>query len=233
MVRSLSFMRLTFAGERRGVRVERSKNPHEVDSGESSLFERLREANILLQEVLSGAHENMSAIEGTLVTRVSEFVSTMNEVSERAGVTSGQVDQHISQFNTITNKALVDLGQLATQFDSYGRALAEAVAMIDKSNRRTEETVGDRRASIENLVSSLDSRTDDIEQRLKRFSALLDESLDGATGRAREIARRMKRAASPLLPPSFPSASPAAPASSAIASSSASRRNAATPSSTA
>ena len=40
----------------------------------TTLFERLREANILLQEVLSGAHENMSAIENTLVTRVSEFV---------------------------------------------------------------------------------------------------------------------------------------------------------------
>ena len=50
-------------------------------SDTTTLFERLREANILLQEVLSGAHENMSSIENTLVTRVSEFVSTMNEVS--------------------------------------------------------------------------------------------------------------------------------------------------------
>ena len=55
-------------------------------SDTTTLFERLREANILLQEVLSGAHENMSAIENTLVTRVSEFVATMNEVSERSGV---------------------------------------------------------------------------------------------------------------------------------------------------
>jgi hypothetical protein len=42
---------------------------------------------------------------------------------------------------------------------------------------------------IESLVGTLDARTDDIEQRLKRFSTLLDESLEGATGRAREIAR--------------------------------------------
>ena len=44
-------------------------------SDTTALFERLREANILLQEVLSGAHENMSTIENTLVTRVSEFVA--------------------------------------------------------------------------------------------------------------------------------------------------------------
>ena len=158
-------------------------------SDTTTLFERLREANILLQEVLTGAHDNMSAVENTLVTRVSEFVATMNEVSERSGVTSSQVDQHISSFHTITNKALMDLGQLATQFDSHGRALAEAVQLIDKSNRHTDATLGERRATIESLVETLDARTDDIEQRLKRFSSLLDESLDGATGRAREIAR--------------------------------------------
>ena len=50
-------------------------------SDTTALFERLREANILLQEVLSGAHENMSEIESTLVTRVSEFVTAMNEVA--------------------------------------------------------------------------------------------------------------------------------------------------------
>ena len=158
-------------------------------SDTTTLFERLREANILLQEVLSGAHENMSAIESTLVTRVSEFVATMNEVSEKSRRDQHQVDQHISSFHAVTNKALSDLGELATQFEAHGRALVEAVALLDKSNRRTDDNLTERRAAIETLVSSLDTRTDDIEQRLKRFSSLLDESLEGANNRAREIAR--------------------------------------------
>jgi hypothetical protein len=53
-------------------------------SDTTALFERLREANILLQEVLSGAHENMSSLERTMVTRVSEFVAAMNDLSARA-----------------------------------------------------------------------------------------------------------------------------------------------------
>ncbi len=75
------------------------------------------------------------------------------------------------------------------QFDAHGRNLAEAVQLIDKSNRHADAAIGERRAGIETLVATLDTRTDDIEQRLKRFSSLLDELLDGATGRAREIAR--------------------------------------------
>ena len=62
-------------------------------SDTTALFERLREANILLQEVLSGAHENMSEIEQTLVTRVSDFVTAMNDVAAKTGVANSQVDQ--------------------------------------------------------------------------------------------------------------------------------------------
>ena len=104
-------------------------------------------------------------------------------------MSSTQVDQHISSFHAVTNKALSDLGGLATQFEAHGKGLVEAVALLDKSNRRTDDNLTERRAAIETLVSSLDTRTDDIEQRLKRFSSLLDESLEGANNRAREIAR--------------------------------------------
>jgi hypothetical protein len=158
-------------------------------SDTTALFERLREANILLQEVLSGAHENMSDIESTLVTRVSDFVAAMNDVAQKTGVANAQVEQQIAGFQATTGQALNDLTQLAGQFDSHGRALAEAVALIDRSNRRTEGAVTERRLELEALVSTLDNKGSDLEQRLTRFSSLLDQSLEGAAERAREISR--------------------------------------------
>ena len=155
----------------------------------TTLFERLREANILLQEVLSGAHENMSALEHTMVTRVSEFVATMNDVMERSGAASGKMDEHIAQFRGVTNKLLADLTQLAAQFDAHGRGLAQAAELVASSNRRTDETLGQRRSELESLVTALDMRTDDLDQRLRRFSGLLDDTLEAAAGRSRDIAR--------------------------------------------
>ncbi len=38
-------------------------------------------------------------------------------------------------------------------------------------------------------MTTLDSKGNDLEQRLTRFSSLLDQSLEGAAERAREIAR--------------------------------------------
>ena len=159
-------------------------------SDTTTLFERLREANILLQEVLSGAHENMSSIENTLVTRVSEFVATMNEVSERSGVASEpgrpahQLVPHRHQQGADRTSASSPRSSTPTAARSPKRSRCSTRATAAPTT-----TLGERRAAIETLVTTLDARTDDIEQRLKRFSSLLDESLDGATGRAREIAR--------------------------------------------
>jgi hypothetical protein len=157
-------------------------------SDSTALFERLREANILLQEVLSGSHENMNAIEHTMVSRVSEFVAAMNDLDKRTGMATAAVEEHLGTFNSSTVKVLHDLGDLSAQFSAHGHSLAEAVALLEESGRRTDESVATRHATIESLVTTLDARTDDFEQRLRRFSGLLDESLESATARAREIA---------------------------------------------
>jgi predicted nucleic acid-binding Zn-ribbon protein len=158
-------------------------------SDSTALFERLRDANSLLQEVLSGAQNNMGAIEQLLSSRVTEFVSTMNSLLERTGATTTHMDEHISSFYGLTTKVLGDLGDLAGRFDTHGRALVEAVELLDKSNHRTREVITERLDELDGLMTGLDTRTEDLDQRLKRFSALLDESLAASETRARDIAR--------------------------------------------
>ena len=72
----------------------------------SALFERLREANVLLQEVLGGATENLAKIETNLSRRVSEFVATMNDIGERSGSTSDRFEQQMKAFLTGTGEVL-------------------------------------------------------------------------------------------------------------------------------
>jgi hypothetical protein len=160
----------------------------------TALFERLREANIMLQEVLSGAHENMGALENTLMLRVSEFVTAMNEVTTSTGDATGRVETNIANFRDVTTQVITDLGQLARQFDIHGRDLAKAVEVINHSNQRTEDSVNERRVQLDSLVATLDIRTEDLEKRLNRFSGLLDESLEAASTRAREVARLVSEA---------------------------------------
>jgi ABC-type transporter Mla subunit MlaD len=162
----------------------------------TALFERLREANIMLQEVLSGAHENMNGLESTLMLRVSEFVTAMNEVTGATGEVTNRVESTITNFRGTTERLVNDLGQLAYQFNAHGRDLAQAIELIERSNTRSAESVNERRDQLDSLVSTLDVRSMDIEQRLSRFSSLLDESLESASTRAREVARLISESSS-------------------------------------
>ena len=154
-----------------------------------ALFERLREGNILLQEVLTGAHDNLNSLERALVTRVADFVSAMNDVTTRNGAATQTLEDQLSVFNTKTAKALADLNSLSGQFETHGKALVEAASVVEHSNRNTTASLAERKSALESLVTTIDLRTADLDQRLSRFTGLLDESLAAAEERARDIAR--------------------------------------------
>jgi ABC-type transporter Mla subunit MlaD len=118
----------------------------------------------------------------------------MNEVTVSTGEATGRMEANIGGFREITGQVLTDLGQLARSFDEHGQELAKAATLIESSNRSTEQSVNERRVQLESLVSTLDIRTDEIAERLKRFSGLIDQTLDAAANRARDVARVVSEA---------------------------------------
>src|SRR3569623_779194 len=154
-----------------------------------ALFERLREGNILLQEVLTGAHENLNSLERALVTRVADFVTALNDVTSRNSASTTALEEQLRTFNESTTGALEGLGSLSTQFESHGRMLSDAVRTVEESNERTSQSVAERQSLLEQLTTTIDTRTLDLDERLNRFVSLLAESLTAAELRARDIAR--------------------------------------------
>ena len=61
--------------------------------------------------------------------------------------------------------------------------------MVEQANRTTTTSVAERKSQLESLVTTIDLRTTDLDQRLSRFTGLLDELLAAAEERARDIAR--------------------------------------------
>jgi hypothetical protein len=113
----------------------------------------------------------------------------MNDVTARNGVATQTLEDQLSVFNNKTSKALENLGSLSSEFEKHGQALIDAAGVVEQANRSTTASVADRKSQLESLVTTLDLRTTDLDQRLSRFTGLLDESLAAAEERARDIAR--------------------------------------------
>ena len=155
-----------------------------------ALFERLREGNILLQEVLTGAHDNLNSLERALVTRVADFVSAMNDVTSRNGVATQTLEDQFDGLQRQDRRRRWRISASCRASSStHGRALVEAAAVVEQSNRNTTASIAERKATLELLVTTIDLRTTDLDQRLSRFTGLLDELLAAAEERARDIAR--------------------------------------------
>ncbi len=161
-----------------------------------SMFERLREANLLLREALGSSQDSMVLLEKKLAKRLAELVATMKTVSARSGTVTAELQSHIGSFQDSALKVLEDLSQLAAQFESHGHSLVQTVDLIDNINQRTVDTVNSRGAVLDTLVSTLDARASDFEARLMRFSGVLDESLENATARTRDIGLLVAEASS-------------------------------------
>jgi len=102
-----------------------------------ALFERLREGNILLQEVAYRRPRQPQFAR----TRPGYACGRLRVSHERRHLANGAatrghwIDQ-LSVFNSKTSKALEDLGSLSGQFESHGKTLVDAAAIVEQSNRQ-------------------------------------------------------------------------------------------------
>src|ERR671936_501693 len=99
------------------------------------------------------------------------------------------MEEHIKAFHGTTTAVLRDIATAAAQFDQHGRALAAASEAINASNTRSDAALTDRRQALQTLISELDGKSSDLDQRLVRFADMLRESLETAETRTREVAR--------------------------------------------
>src|SRR5258708_15168383 len=74
-------------------------------SDATALFDRLRDANGTLQQVLGGAQTNLNAIEQMLSMPVTEFVSTLEPLLDSADPTTGKLDRQGSPLHRLTPRA--------------------------------------------------------------------------------------------------------------------------------
>ena len=176
--------------------------------GESTtLFERMREANVLLHEVLTGAHENMATIESSLTSRVIG-IRERDERRDRAQRRGRRADQRACRTHSATTPPTCwkTCPAARAQFEQHGRTLVAGRRLrCENSNQRAEETVGERRATLETLVATLDAKSEDLDQRLQRFTASarsVAERCRSARARDRPHDRGESRPPAPARSPS-------------------------------
>ena len=161
-------------------------------SDTTTMFERLREANGLLQDVLSGAQDNLSSIEHMLSSRVTEFVATMNQLLERTGTATVKMDDHIGSFYGVDHARRWAGPHRAGRRSSMPTAARSRrrSSWSSCSNRRADDVLGARRYRARHGRPATS----------RAAPTISTSGSVGSPGPARRVARRRQRLAPATSP---------------------------------
>jgi hypothetical protein len=159
---------------------------------------RLGEANVLMQQIVTGANKNLVAIESGLSTRVGELQNVLSTVMAEASQASQQVVSQIGELKAFSEGTLRQTAELANQLDAQGSSLGEvtqtstaalhaAASRLEQVEARIGKALAERKDALEQMHGLISNRTDDVESITRSFAAMIDESLSSAETRARQI----------------------------------------------
>jgi len=161
-----------------------------------AIIERLAEANSTFQGAMSKAVSNLGEFSGSFSRQVESFSTTVGSINQSAEATAGRFDTQIKALREVSTGALTQMATLSESFQQQGRLMDEASRKLGAAHDKVDATLLSRRASIEELSTTLGERIADVDGRLKGFHTMLEESFAAAQNRARQITGVVAEAAS-------------------------------------
>ncbi len=137
---------------------------------------QIDERNVALQETIVNAGVSFTAIETVLATGVQEFQLAVASITKDIQDVGANADMTIASARGLYENVM-----------HQQQSLALAAGELARSQAELDRTLDERRASLEALLTSVQTRREDFDEMMRSFSGAIDESFERVEGRAREI----------------------------------------------
>jgi hypothetical protein len=101
--------------------------------------------------------------------------------------TSERVEQQIAVLKDVSGGVLREAANLSGQMQDHGAALARAAEDLASAQSRVDAALVNKQADIEQLINTIEQRGHEMEAVMQSFNGLLNESLNAAEQRARDV----------------------------------------------
>ncbi|MGE3248216.1 MAG: apolipoprotein acyltransferase, partial [Beijerinckiaceae bacterium] len=139
-------------------------------------LQALEAANAKLDELTSKAGGSLAGVESLLGDRLGDFRAALDTVANQVGA-----------LNRSASDALQGAQSLTQRIEEQKTALAQSAAGLMQAQQGLDESLEARRGRLENLIATVNTRTDDLNAITSSFSALVEDSFTQAERRARDI----------------------------------------------
>ena len=141
-----------------------------------ALLENLAATNRSLQDIIDQAGTSFHSIEGALGERIGDFRHSLDTLSDQVGSLSRTADA-----------AVDSAGSLSQRLENQSRELAESATVLAQTQLQLDSSLATRQASLEQLLESVQSRTEGFETAVHAFTQMVEDSFTAAEKRSRDI----------------------------------------------
>ena len=129
-----------------------------------------------LRTMIADAGETFHAVETALTSGVENFQTALGDVTREVKDVGANADTTIA-----SARALYE------NISRQQQSLASAAGELARSQAELDRGLDERRASLQALLTSVESRRTDLDDVMRAFSSAIEESFERVEGRAREI----------------------------------------------
>ena len=153
----------------------------------SGLLDRLGQANMVLQSIMTRSGESLTEIEQNLLRQSTDMQQYVEKIMFDTRQASDTLSSEAGALRVISQEVLADINQLTGGFGEKAARLQEATRAIDVANRLLETTITERARALAELTVQIGDRTETVDSLMRSFTSLIGDTLTAAEVRAREV----------------------------------------------
>jgi hypothetical protein len=166
-----------------------------VKTDVTGILEQLDRSNRSLQTILDQASGNLARIERSLAQQTGDFRTAIDRVVEDTGESTRVIADNVSALQSVSSDVLREIGRIAARFSEQTVAMQAATAELSHASQSFDGSVDERQHALEQLARTLADKSATIDQSMRGFSALIQDTLGTAERRARDVGLMLARSA--------------------------------------
>lgn len=149
--------------------------------------ERLSLLSQTTVETLNKATETTATIETSIASKLLEIEGLLAASGDRSERLAELAQKQIADVRLLSSNVMGDISTSVTSLEEGVQRLATAAKLVEETRTRLDASLTERGGGLEALVTTIGSKTDDMDAMLKSFSALVEEQLQAAEQRTRSV----------------------------------------------
>ncbi|MEP7241626.1 MAG: hypothetical protein ABI697_12135, partial [Devosia sp.] len=149
-----------------------------IQQNANGAFERLNDANRVLQDVLETANTTLSQLEGSVASQTAAYAETVRAAAASTEENGGMLQQQVNALQGTVRDMVDQVGVMMNSLRNEVSAIDQSASALSDAGGQSLGMLEERRAAMDALAQSFTARADEIDERMRGFAETIANTVN-------------------------------------------------------